>query len=112
MAHQKRRYPQVTSGGAVLHRNYCLILNPQKYHRNLGCKYHDNAYGVNGGGGGRERKAADLQLLDHMSREGDPLARPVYLAVRLFGWFFFNYHRGWLWTGQLSKKLCFGRCDR
>jgi hypothetical protein len=66
---------------------------------------------VNGGGGSKERKAADLQLLSHMSREGDPLARVVYFILRLFGWFFFNYHKGWLWRGQLSKRLRFVRSN-
>jgi hypothetical protein len=112
MGQQNRRYPQVTGDGVVLHRNYCLVLNPWKYNRNLGCKLHDNAYGVKGGGGGAERKVADLALLAHMRREGDPLAWPVYLAVRLCGWFFFNYHKGRLWKGQLSKKLRFVRIER
>jgi hypothetical protein len=112
MGQQNRSYPQETSDGVVLHRNYCLILNPQKYNRNLGCKFHDNAYGVKGGGGCKERKAADLQLLSHMRREDDPLAWLVYLTVRFLGWFFFNYHKGWLWRGQLSKRVRFVQSNR
>ncbi len=75
-----------------------------KYNRNIACKKHDNAYGINGGGGGKERKRADLMLYNHMKENRDPLAIPAYIAIRLCGWFFFNYHKG-LWTGQLSKKL-------
>ena len=111
MGQQNHSYPQVTRDGVVLHRNYCLVINPHKYNRNLGCKFHDNAYGIIGGGYSKERKAADLQLLHHMTREGDPLAYLVYFFVRLFGWFFFNYHRGWPWRGQLSKKLRFARSN-
>ena len=102
---KNRKYPQVTKDGVILRKNYCLIIDPDKHNRNLGCKFHDNAYGDRGGGGATERKAADRQLLRHMKRENDPLAWPVYYAVRIFGWIFFNYHQGWLWRGQLSKKL-------
>ncbi|PTR06489.1 hypothetical protein C8K11_120103 [Novosphingobium sp. GV055] len=32
------------------------------------------------------------------------MAVPVWLAVRTFGWFFFNYH-GFPWRGQLVRKI-------
>lgn len=86
-----------------LHRDYCLFLDCTKYNRNLGCKRHDNAYGIHGGGSRRERLAADRALLAHMRANGDPMALVAYGFVRLYGWFFFNYHRGF-WRGQLSRR--------
>ncbi len=88
-----------------LYRDYCFFLNSKKYNRNLGCKWHDNAYGINGGGSTVERKIADRALLNYMQQNKDPLAYPVYITVRLWGWLFFNYHKG-LWKGQLIKRLC------
>ncbi|NBC36210.1 hypothetical protein GTZ99_06515 [Novosphingobium sp. FSY-8] len=85
-------------------RQYCLFMNSGKYNRNQGCKRHDNAYGINGGGDGRARRAADLALYRHMRAQGDPLAPVVLAFTRTFGWFFFNYHAG-LWRGQLVRKL-------
>ena len=85
------------------HRQYCLFMNGRKYNRNAGCKRHDNAYGINGGGTGRDRHIADLALYRHMRAHHDPLA-PVALAfTRCFGWFFFNYHTR-PWRGQLLRK--------
>ncbi len=85
-------------------RAYCVFLDGSKYNRNVGCKAHDNAYGVRGGGGERERCAADRALLQHMRNEGDPMAFVAYGFVRFYGWFFFNYHRG-LWRGQLLRRF-------
>lgn len=88
---------------AKLHRNYCLFLRSSKYNRNVGCKLHDNAYGIRGGGDRRARAAADKALYAHMRENHDPLALPAYVAVRLFGWLFFNYH-GRPWRGQLLRS--------
>jgi len=85
-------------------RAYCLFLNSFKYDRNRGCKAHDNAYGIHGGGGRSERLAADRALLAHMRARADPLALPVFGFVRLYGWIYFNYHRG-LWRGQLVRRF-------
>lgn len=95
-------------GKKKLHRDYGMFINSAKYNRNWGFKYHDNAYGINGGGGAAERKSADARLYAHMKQAGDPLAGAVYMVVRLFGWAFFNYHSGAplsLWRGQLIKKI-------
>lgn len=104
-AKDPNEYPQITPDGIRLNRNYCRILDPQKYNRNLGCKFHDNAYGIRGGGSSQDRKCADLKLLQHMLHENDPMAWPTYVTVRLFGWFFFNFTKNSLWRGQLSKKI-------
>ncbi|WP_253951109.1 hypothetical protein [Novosphingobium sp. SG751A] len=85
-------------------RQYCLFMNGRIRNRNIGCKRHDNAYGINGGGTGADRRRADRALYVHMRENGDPLARPVLAFTRLFGWFFFNYH-GKPWRGQLVRKL-------
>jgi hypothetical protein len=85
-------------------RQYCLFMNGRRYDRNLGCKRHDNAYGINGGGSERDRLAADLALYRRMRGNRDPLAMVVLAFTRLFGWFFFNYH-GKPWRGQLVRKL-------
>ncbi len=85
-------------------RNYCFFLRSDRYNRNLGCKKHDNAYGINGGGGRTERKRADLALYQHMKQYHDWMAPFAYVAVRLLGWAFFNYHQG-LWQGQLIYKI-------
>lgn len=85
-------------------RQYCLFMNGRKFNRNLGCKRHDNAYGIRGGGDGAARLAADRALRDHMRGQGDPLAWVVFGFVRVFGWFFFNY-RGRPWHGQLVRKI-------
>lgn len=76
-----------------------------KYNRNAGCRAHDNAYGVHGGGTERDRRAADLALFRHMRENKDPLALVVLYFTRVYGWTFFNYHDGRLWRGQLIRKL-------
>jgi len=89
-------------------RQYCLFMDGRKYCRNAGCKRHDNAYGINGGGTGRDRARADRALFAHMRGQRDPLAPLVFAATRCFGWCFFNYHRpAWWrpWRGQLVRKL-------
>ncbi|MEM8593688.1 MAG: hypothetical protein AAGF06_02575 [Pseudomonadota bacterium] len=88
----------------ISHRDYCLLIDGSKHNRNLGCKKHDNAYGINGGGGASERKIADRRFYEHLKSNNDPVAPFAYAAVRLFGWFFFNYKQG-VWRGQLSKRL-------
>ena len=85
-------------------RQYCLFMDGRKHNRNIGCKAHDNAYGINGGGTEADRRAADLILYRHMRGEGDPLALPALAMISLFGWFYFNYH-GWPWRGQLARKI-------
>lgn len=85
-------------------RQYCLLMDGRKYNRNAGCKRHDNAYGINGGGGEAERRAADRAFYAHMRAEHDPLALAVLVAVRSCGWFFFNYH-GRPWRGQLVRRI-------
>lgn len=87
-------------------RDYCYFLDHRKYRRNQGCRLHDNAYGINGGGGERDRWRADRALYNHMRENSDPMARLTWLACALYGWFFFNYHPGrWLWRGQLVRRL-------
>jgi len=85
-------------------RDYCLFINCRKYNRNEGCKKHDNAYGINGGGNETDRLRSDQEFYDYMQKQGDPLARLSYIACRAFGWAFFNYH-GQPWRGQLIKKI-------
>ena len=85
-------------------RQYCLFMDGRKYRRNLACKRHDNAYGINGGGDEAQRLAADRALLAHMREERDPLAWIAFAFIRLFGWFFFNYH-GQPWRGQLVRRI-------
>lgn len=85
-------------------RQYCLFMDGSKHNRNIGCKRHDNAYGINGGGDAADRLKADRALYDHMRSHGDPLAPLVLVFTRCFGWFFFNYHAG-PWRGQLVRKL-------
>jgi hypothetical protein len=89
---------------AETERQYCLFMDGRKYQRNLGCKRHDNAYGINGGGSEADRRAADLRFYRHMREQRDPLAPLVLAVVTLFGWFFFNYH-GRPWRGQLVRKI-------
>ena len=90
----------------MTNRNYCLLMDGTKYNRNIACKQHDNAYGENGGGGGRERKKADLELYYHMKENNDPLRLLAYGGVRFYGWLFFNYHKGMhLWSGSLTKRI-------
>jgi len=86
-------------------RQYCLFMNSAKFNRNIGCKRHDNAYGINGGGTPADRRRADSALYQHMRAQGDPLAPVVLVFTRAFGWFFFNYH-GHPWHGQLVRKIC------
>ena len=106
MTNQKEKSEADTSqeDAPKLHRDYCLLLDSSKYNRNWGCKWHDNAYGINGGGTGADRKIADQNFYRHLKEHKDPMALPAYVAVRLFGWALFNYHQG-LWTGQLLKKI-------
>jgi hypothetical protein len=89
----------------ILHRDYCLLIDSNKYNRNIACKRHDNAYGINGGGNPEDRKKADLAFYHHMKKHGDPMAKIVYIAIRTFGWIFFNYKSGKLWQGQLIKRI-------
>jgi len=90
-------------------RNYCRVLNPTRYGRNAICRLHDNAYGIAGGGGERERAAADRALYRRMRAAGDPMAGAAWAACRLWGWFFFNYHPGrWAWRGQLVRRFVAG----
>jgi hypothetical protein len=87
-------------------RNYCHFLDGRKYNRNAGCRAHDNAYGIAGGGGERDRWRHDLALFRAMRGQGDPMALPALLACLCYGWFFFNYHPGrWLWRGQLVRRF-------
>ncbi|MES2497085.1 MAG: hypothetical protein V4618_13300 [Pseudomonadota bacterium] len=75
-----------------------------KHNRNAGCRSHDNAYGIYGGGTERDRRAADLSLFRHMRANDDPLAPVVLFFTTVYGWFFFNYH-GCPWRGQLVRKI-------
>jgi hypothetical protein len=87
-------------------RDYCYFLDYRKYNRNRGCRAHDNLYGINGGGGERERWSADRALFRHMKEEGDPMALPTLAGCLALGWFFFNYHPGrWMWRGQLVRRF-------
>lgn len=79
-------------------------MDGRRYNRNIGCRRHDNAYGIYGGGTGRDRRAADLALYRHMRGNHDPMAPVVLAFTRLFGWFFFNYH-GRPWRGQLVRRI-------
>lgn len=87
-----------------LHRDYCYFLDSSKYNRNWGCKAHDNAYGIRGGGGESDRWRADLALYRHMRANRDPAALIAFIATLTCGWLYFNYHRG-LWHGQLVRRL-------
>lgn len=96
----------MTSSKPPLRRNYCYLIDPQKYNRNLGCQRHDNAYGINGGGGERDRWRSDLEFYRTMREQGDPMALLALLGCLGWGWFFFNYHAGrWLWRGQLVRRF-------
>ena len=87
-------------------RDYCHFLDPTRFNRNRGCRRHDNAYGIYGGGGEADRWRADLALFRHMKGEGDPMRWPTLAGTLAFGWFFFNYHSGrWLWRGQLVRRF-------
>lgn len=85
-------------------RQYCLFMDSTRRNRNIGCKRHDNAYGINGGGTEADRLRADRALRDHMRANADPLAWAAFVFTRMFGWFFFNYH-GRPWRGQLVRKI-------
>ena len=81
-------------------------MDSTRYDRNAGCRRHDNAYGIAGGGGERDRWHADLALYRRMRANGDPMAIPVLAACLCYGWFFFNYHPGrWLWRGQMVRRF-------
>jgi len=87
-------------------RDYCYFLDHRKYNRNRGCQRHDNRYGINGGGGERDRWHADCELYRHMRGEGDPMAVLTLTGCLAFGWFFFNYQPGrWWWRGQLVRRF-------
>ena len=87
-------------------RDYCHFLDSTRYDRNRGCQLHDNAYGINGGGGERDRWQADRALFRRMRGLGDPMAWPTLIGCLWLGWFFYNYHPGrWLWHGQLVRRL-------
>jgi len=87
-------------------RDYCYFLDHRKYNRNRGCRRHDNLYGINGGGGERDRWRADRELYRHMRGERDPMALPTLAGCLALGWFFFNYHPGrWAWRGQLVRRF-------
>ena len=91
---------------AARERNYCVFLDHRKYNRNIGCRRHDNLYGIAGGGTERDRRAADREFYAYMRAQRDPMARLSYLACVLFGWFFWNYHSGrWPWRGQLLRRF-------
>jgi hypothetical protein len=61
-------------------RDYCYFIDHRKYNRNVGCRRHDNMYGVNGGGGERDRWRADVAFYRHMRENGDPMALPSLIA--------------------------------
>lgn len=87
-------------------RDYCYFLDYRKYNRNRGCQLHDNAYGIAGGGGERDRWRADRALFAHMKSQRDPMRWPTLLGCLAFGWFFFNYHPGRApWRGQLLRRF-------
>lgn len=87
-------------------RDYCYFLDHRKYNRNIGCRKHDNAYGINGGGNERARWQADMVLFRHMRAQGDPMAWITLAGTLCYGWIFFNYHPGtWLWRGQLIRRF-------
>ena len=85
-------------------RHYCIFMDGSKHNRNVGCRAHDNAYGIYGGGTERDRRAADLALYRHMRANRDRLAPVVLFFTTCYGWFFFNYH-GRPWRGQLIRRL-------
>jgi len=85
-------------------RHYCIFMDGSKHNRNAGCRAHDNAYGIHGGGSESDRRTADLILYRHMRANQDWLAPVVLFFVTCYGWFFFNYH-GRPWRGQLIRKL-------
>src|SRR3546814_14066822 len=80
-------------------RDYCYFIDHRKYNRNIGCRRHDNAYGINGGGSERDRWRADFAFYRHMRDNGDPMALPSLLACLCFGWFCWNYH-------QIGRESC------
>ena len=102
---KKNKYPYTTAEGITLHRDYCFLINGEKYNRNIACKFHDNAYGIHGGGNAKDRKMADLKFYHHLRENNDPMAKLAYLAVRIFGWAFFNYKDNKYWNGQLLIKI-------
>lgn len=85
-------------------RRYCIFMDGSKHNRNAGCRAHDNAYGIYGGGTEKDRRKADLALYRHMRANGDWLAPVVLFFTTFYGWFFFNYH-GRPWRGQLIRKI-------
>lgn len=109
MKQKTKKYPYTSEDGIVFHRDYCFLINGEKYNRNFACKRHDNLYGINGGGSEEDRKKADFLFYEHLKKNKDPMAYLAYLAVRIFGILFFNYKTGFLWKGQFLKKLCFWR---
>ena len=101
---ERLHHPRSSRPMTQRERQYCLFMNGAKRNRNIGCKRHDNAYGINGGGREGDRLRADMVLFRHMRDNRDPLAPVVLAFTRIFGWFFFNYH-GWPWRGQLVRKI-------
>lgn len=85
-------------------RQYCLFMDGRRHDRNAGCRRHDNAYGINGGGTEGDRVRADMALYRHMRGNRDPMRFIVLYFTRTCGWFFFNYH-GFPWRGQLVRKI-------
>lgn len=91
---------------AEVERNYCHVIDHRRYDRNCGCRAHDNAYGIAGGGSERQRWHADLALYRHMRAQRDPMALPALIACLTCGWFFWNYHSApWPWRGQLVRRF-------
>ena len=87
-------------------RNYCAFLDHRKYNRNIGCRLHDNHYGIAGGGSESDRRRIDREFYAYMKGQGDPMAFWAWLGCTVFGWFFFNYHPGtWLWQGQMLRRF-------
>lgn len=103
---KKQKYPHTTDEGIILHRDYCFLISGEKHNRNIACKFHDNAYGIYGGGTAQDRKEADLKFYNHLKDNKDPMAKIAYYTVRIFGWAFFNYKdKKHFWTGQLLRKI-------
>ena len=79
---------------SIPERDYCYFIDHRKYNRNIGCRKHDNAYGINGGGSERDRWRADMAFYRHMRGNGDPMALPSLIACLTFGWFCWKLSSG------------------
>ncbi len=86
-------------------RSYCIFMDGSKYNRNAGCRAHDNAYGIYGGGSEKDRWKADFTLFCHMRSNRDPMAPIAFYFTIVCGWFFYNYRQKWPWRGQLIRKI-------